>query len=94
MKVLAFHLTHPAGSEARVLSQLLRHLDDDIDVDLVLNPRGLARPDSCFAALSRRVNLRAADTGLPLDPQSPRPLAARTLNSSASTNFRPALCLR
>jgi glycosyltransferase involved in cell wall biosynthesis len=78
MRIFAFHLTRPANSEAAVLSRLLRHLDDGIEVMLVVNELGSAE-DSCFGdpALARHVIVKAVDAGLPLDPQVPRRLPSR-----------------
>jgi glycosyltransferase involved in cell wall biosynthesis len=78
MKVFALHLTPPSSSEACVLGQLLRHLDDDIEVMLAVNHLGVGDPRSHFAGL-RRVMVRPVDAGLPLDPQQPRSLASRML---------------
>ena len=64
LRVFALHLTKPASSEAAVLSRLLRHLDDGIEVMLVVNELGSAE-DSYFSdpAPTRRVIVERLSQG-------------------------------
>lgn len=81
LRVLAIHLTRPSSSEAKVLAALISHLDPAIEVELVVNRRGLDDPASHFAALAERdsVHIRAVDVGLAIDPAKPRPRVERAL---------------
>jgi glycosyltransferase involved in cell wall biosynthesis len=78
VRVLALHLTQPSWAEAKVLGGLLRRLDPGIEVTLITNVAGQQDPASHFTDLgSSAVEVLPVDVGLPIDPQTPRPLTTR-----------------
>jgi glycosyltransferase involved in cell wall biosynthesis len=78
VRVLALHLTQPSWAEAKVLGGLLRRLDPGIEVTLITNAAGQGDPASHLADFgSSAVRAHPVDVGLPIDPQTPRPLTTR-----------------
>jgi glycosyltransferase involved in cell wall biosynthesis len=83
-RVLAMHLTRPSSSEAKVLGLLLKDVDPDIDVHLVVNRDGAGDLATHLSPelLSERVRLEALNVGLPVDPAAPDSAVLRLLSRS------------
>ena len=90
-RVLALHLTKPSNSEARVLSSLLRDLDDDITVDLVVNDAGDSDTASHFRDFDglEHIFVDHMNIGLPVDPWKPDSAWQRALARSTHPLRRP-----
>jgi glycosyltransferase involved in cell wall biosynthesis len=85
LRLLAFHLTKPSNSEAKVLAALLSRLGPGFQVTLVVNRNGDDDEASHLRALEQvgNVDVVHANVGLPPDPWMPPSRIKRMLGRGA-----------